>query len=866
MTYSEHVRQSIDLSVSEIIRISKDMLPSQYRSRPWELVNHGINLLDSEEQLCAYISAYGEMHWAKCRAAFQNFPFSSLLSNFEIVDWGCGQGIGSITLIEMLRERDKLNLLHKVTLIEPSEVALKRAHTNIDKATNHNITILTHQKYLPYNNNLNEIKGIEYEYPVVIHLFSNILDIQSINLEKLAYMVGTSGPKHYVMCMGPKNTGAYRIDQFCSIFNVSDFISNIDNNRYGYTADTHHPYSCKTKCLEFNNGHLSTQNIHHFVAPTMIGDTPIYDDYDKRILLLNNVTTKHIEELNSLFGKELDIRDSIYVKPNINGDTPDMVVVRPDKGILLVNVCESASEEEVQKAINTIQTYQQNLIQLHLKDLMGRALIDYSNWSLIKMMLYFPSLTTQEAKELCKDCKHVNIFGNDLLKDKEHNLLRNLSFTYNNRYFDRVILNRFIDIISPKWHSYKQGKHIVLTKAQKPLSKSEAKAQRKINGVAGAGKTQILVTRAVNAHLRTGRPVLILTYNLTLVNYIRYRVGEVREDFSWDNIIISNYHQFFKTVANNHQQKIYLSSFEDQEFFENSKNKLTKYSAIFVDEVQDYKTEWLRILHKYFLDENGEFVVFGDAKQNIYKRPLDESGQIRLDFIRGGWNNSLTRSMRFANTQLASMAMSFQRSFYQDQQQDNIETAQTLSFDTCIKYWSIDPNTDWQTVLSNCQWIMNEYKLQPKDVVILSQYCDTLREIDYSYRQNTKCETSTTYETKEQYDNLRKKYGVADNNSVTIFKFTQDIKRLRKSKRLHFTMDTNLVKMSTIHSYKGWEAKAVILVLTPTRGQNDRFEEHFENMQSEQSLIYTAITRAKEKLFILNMGNTEFHNFFNTYR
>ena len=107
----------------------------------------------------------------------------------------------------------------------------------------------------------------------------------------------------------------------------------------------------------------------------------------------------------------------------------------------------------------------------------------------------------------------------------------------------------------------------------------------------------------------------------------------------------------------------------------------------------------------------GEFVVFGDAKQNIYKRPLDESGQIRLDFIRGGWNNSLTKSMRFANTQLANMAMAFQRTFYPGLQSDNIESEQTLAFDTCIKYWNIDPNTSWQTILGNCCWIMNEYNL-----------------------------------------------------------------------------------------------------------------------------------------------------------
>ena len=868
MSYNEQIRTIADLSVSDIIRISRNLLPEQYRRRPWELVNHGTDLLNTENQLCAYISAYAEMHWAKCRAAFQNFPFDSLYSNFEIVDWGCGQGIASISLIEMLRERDKLHLLRKATLIEPSEAALNRAYANIDKATNHNITILTHQKYLPCNTVNTEIAGIEYEFPIVIHLFSNILDIQSINLEKLAYIVGTSGPKHYIMCMGPKNSGAYRIDQFCSIFDTADFISNIDNSRYGFTADTHHPYSCKTKCLEFDNGILQTNNIHHFVAPTLIGDTPIFDDYDPRILRLNNVTTEHIDHVNSYFGNILDERDSIYIKPNINGVTPDIVVVRPEKGILLINVCETNSKEAVQKAINTILTYRQNLLQLHLKDLMGKSLVDSSNWGVIKMMLYIPTMTTDEAREKYKNEKYVIIFGNDLSEKAGKNVFEDLHFSNRNKNFDRVVLNSFIDIVSPKWHSYKQGKHIVLTKAQKLLTNSEARVQRKINGVAGAGKTQVLATRAVNAHLRTGKPILILTYNLTLVNYIRHRIGEVREDFSWDNIIISNYHHFFKTIANNHCLKLYLNSFEDENYFECIKERTSKYAAIFVDEVQDYRTEWLRILHTYFLEENGEFVVFGDAKQNIYKRPLDESGQIKLDFIRGGWNNSLTRSMRFANTQLANLATSFQRAFYKGLQNDNIEIEQALAFDTCIKYWNISPDTDWKTILGNCFWIMKEHNLHQEDVVILSQYCDDLREFDLIYRKCTQKGTSTTFETKEQYDDLRKKFGITDEEEkqVVDYRFAMDIKQLRRNKRLHFTMNTNLIKMSTIHSYKGWEAKAVILILAPSRGQNKSAMDSLEDIQSEQSLIYTAITRAKEKLFILNIGNMKYHSFFQQYQ
>ena len=864
MTYREKIAGLRELAMLDIIRICRELLPHQYRKRPWDIVNHGTDLLSTEDQLNAYIAAYGEMHWVKCRAAFQNFSFEEeLISSIEIVDWGCGQGIASISLIEMLRERNKLNLLRKATLIEPSEVALNRAYMNVDKATNHHISILPLSKYLPCNSNniYDSIDGVSYEYPIVIHLFSNILDIPNIDLTKLARVVATPGRKHYIMCMGPKNTGAYRIDQFCSIFNALKFISDIDSVRYGYTSDTHHSFSCKTKCLVFENGILSNQNIHHFVAPTLIFDTPIYDDYDPRMLQLNGVVNGNIAKLNNLFGHILDEQDLIYVKPSINGDTPDIVIVRPNKGVLLINVCESTEKEGVQQAINTINAYQQNIIQVHIKDMMGKVLINSKDWSLIKMMLYFPHSTTEEINDkYSESLGYVRAFGNDVFDERNKTqLLKQLKFNYTNRCFDDVVYNYFVNLLSPQWHSYKQGKHIELLGAQKPLAKSAAGAQRKINGVAGSGKTQVLATRAVNAHLRTGKKVLILTFNIALVNYIKYRIGEIRADFGWDNFVISNYHQFFKTVANNHGERLRLGAFEDLSFFELIKNKLPKYSAIFIDEVQDYKTEWLKILNSYFLEPGGEFVVFGDAKQNIYKRELDENGQIKLEFIRGGWNNSLNKSMRFANTQLANLAMSFQKVFYPNQLVDNIEAEQTLSFDTCIKYWPIGPTEDWQTIISNCRWIMKKYNIDEKDVVILSQYCKNVRELDYAYRQPNQ-HTITTCESKEQYDALAKKFCIQD-GVPTDFRFESDIKQLRRSKRIHFTMDTNLVKLSTIHSYKGWESKTVILVLTPKIHHD--FE---EDIQNEPNLIYTAITRAKEKLFVLNLGNQTYHSFFSTYK
>ena len=135
--------------------------------------------------------------------------------------------------------------------------------------------------------------------------------------------------------------------------------------------------------------------------------------------------------------------------------------------------------------------------------------------------------------------------------------------------------------------------------------------------MAGAGKTQVLACRAVNAQARTGSKVLILTYNITLLNYIKHKMKQLPADFSWGQFVISNYHQFFKSQANNFGHRPSLGDWDNDNYFESDKEKTPRFDTIIFDEAQDYREEWFRLIQKYFLSTEGEFVVFGDGRQNI---------------------------------------------------------------------------------------------------------------------------------------------------------------------------------------------------------------------------------------------------------
>ena len=89
----------------------------------------------------------------------------------------------------------------------------------------------------------------------------------------------------------------------------------------------------------------------------------------------------------------------------------------------------------------------------------------------------------------------------------------------------------------------------------------------------------------------------------------------------------------------------------------------------------------------------------------------------------------------------------------------------------------------------------------------------------------------------------------------------RDIDNIRRVNKIHFTMDYDNIKMATIHSFKGWESKSVILILQP-EGSIDDDVYNVIGHENSPALIYTAITRAKRNLFILNLGNSKYHDFF----
>lgn len=877
MPYAEDIKQCN--SIDDIIDYCHNALPEEYKGKPWTHpeLKHGINLLASDVALNCYMSAYGDMHVTKCLAAMMNFPFDHIQGSIEIVDWGCGQGIGSAIIIEVLSQRNLLQWLHKVTLIEPSRSAIERANDNIRTLTHGTVEIDMKNLFLPANG-ITEgetISSIGYRYNNVIHVFSNILDVTTIDLGAVAKMVASAHGKHFVLCIGPQNGASYRIEKFCSVFGEQNYFSQINSTRYARTKRTAHSYTCMTRCFEYNGATIDLNKL------TLVDERheAIYSEYDLRLQIQNHVLSSQKARVAWRLENILSVDDIMYIDAIINEVSVDFIIVRPNKGILLLNVFEENLNEctlsEDKKEINVHgKLYQSpidliSLCQLSIKDGIEELLIstikDSRNFSLIKKAVVFSENSIDEIKEFFgyenNPFNFTYIFGREIIKNRNvsQNLYTTIGFLYNNNAFDDVVRRKLARIISPSWHSYQEGRiDMQPIGAQKQLSKSSI-TQQKISGVAGSGKTQVLAFRAINAMKRTGGDVLVLTYNITLANYLKFRLSEIREDFSWEKIDIYPYHKFFRIRAAECKLHVEFGSYQDETFFDNSPNH-KKYSAIFVDEVQDYTTEWLRIVMRNFLlESNGELVVFGDPKQNVYQRLLDTNGDIRLGIIGGQWNRQLTTSRRFTNPRLANLATAFQTQFMANLPTDDIaaENAMSNTFNfQILTYIDLRQNNSFESIVTNIINIISNDNNEAKDFVVLASSTKLLRNIDILYRQKTNEQTEITFISKEVLERLKQIHQV-DDEKVVNWKFNRDFEALERTRKQLFTTDKRCLKISTIQSFKGWESPSVIVILESDLTLNNTT---FRPMSPQT--IYTAITRARENMYVINIGNDTYHDFF----
>ena len=180
-------------------------------------LKRGTKIIDSIIELSGYMVFYGLMHNEKLISAFNYLHKYIVNKRMRIIDWGCGQGLASLVLYDTINTNSLNSTITDITLIEPSEIALKRAVLHIKKYDELcKINVI--------NKDLNSLSNIDFaNSPIAkFHLFSNILDIELFSLSNLIKLVNESFKgENYFVCVSPYIGGDIkkgRLDTFMDSF------------------------------------------------------------------------------------------------------------------------------------------------------------------------------------------------------------------------------------------------------------------------------------------------------------------------------------------------------------------------------------------------------------------------------------------------------------------------------------------------------------------------------------------------------------------------------------------------------------------------------------------------------------------------
>lgn len=601
----------------------------------------------------------------------------------------------------------------------------------------------------------------------------------------------------------------------------------------------------------------------------------------------------------------LDDTYEVYFNPYLDGDRPDVIVLKPGCGALVIEVKDwnlvhyqvdinnrwSYDGRVLRSPQQQAFRYKENLFNLHLPVLGLQHLRNRNFYKLISVAVYFHCASRQglthmysksldevreRIQQLQRDRIHIGQVNYDRQMDHweraRSKLDRDLGMSWG---FDNVIKKvRMFDKLSkhplftqeihedfkrrllPPVHTQQQGLMVAFDAKQQALTASKP-GFAKVKGVAGCGKTTILAQRAINAHARHQGQVLILTYNITLRHYIRDTISRLQGGGDQGHYEVIHYHAFISSQLNNYgidlkfeMEKLSPAQRADMDVVFGMKSlfadvETEKYSTILIDEVQDYDPEWIKLVRDCFLADDGEMVLFGDQSQNIYDRPSDSrASPIVLGF--GSWFK-LEKSYRSKeDLPLVQMFRDFQMQHlirkYADSEIFEAKTGQTSMRYDLLSYETYGTTYDSAAIVEKIQGYIREYQLNPNDIAIVSSKVELLIPLNETLKQSEK--TKVMFEDASEVDAL----------AVVIARdspqYREEIEKIRRRKKSFFMQNSGLIKLSTIHSFKGLEAQTVFCILT----QDD-----------EAEMVYTGITRAQRNLVVFDTSTSSFRTFFQAH-
>lgn len=572
----------------------------------------------------------------------------------------------------------------------------------------------------------------------------------------------------------------------------------------------------------------------------------------------------------NLFDARLPLEWEMYIQPHLNGLRPDLVLLNPYAGIAVFEIKDWSLNTlqysikynwVTQSPINQIKLYEDEIFNLYcprLDDRYGKAVITAG--------LIFTQIPQTEINRLLAPFRDGNMRKypyqypfSGLERVTEDNVdalfpeCQKWGRQIQSRTMSKDTANDLRGWLKEPAFSKEQREPLELNNRQLTIATEPTQERyRKVRGPAGSGKSQALAARA--AVLATeGKRVLVCTFNITLMNYLRDIVArharelarqqgenpriirqqiEFRHFHGWCKRICTlvgrenDYFQLWgpfpeEAVLDEHMAKLVSQIYTDLSV----RDALPIFDAILVDEGQDYNKNWWQTL-RAAVEPDGEMLLAADKTQNIYGKDLTWlDGPLRGTGLSSNWYN-LETSYRLS-PEIVPLLEDFANHFLIPSGVEvDIPKQVELGFNPPIELRWVQVSS----VSSIAEICFEEARWQMKclgsdtaipDIIFLTPRNDA------GLVFIKKC--------KEKGIRVLYTFGEEDQEPDTFGEENQDFQKHENSRRkkLAFFLGDARIKATTLHSFKGWEGRHLILYVSRIASAEDR------------ALFYTALTRLK---------------------
>ncbi len=380
---------------------------------------------------------------------------------------------------------------------------------------------------------------------------------------------------------------------------------------------------------------------------------------------------------------------------------------------------------------------------------------------------------------------------------------------------------------------------------QEQNARSIGSGHRIVYGVAGSGKTILLIARAhLLAREDPDLEILVLCYNVTLSSYLQSSLADCPnvkvfhfDGWAKENGISRKYGDIRETDAQFGQRFLEFMQTEEVPDYR-------KYDAILIDESQDFEPIWFKCVLNAMKDpEDGDLVIVGDGNQGLYRRHRIRWSELGINARGRTVSAKFDLDKNYRNTrQIVKLAQIFSAT-------DDFSVPDEL--DDTILSLSVDPE---KCTRSGPKPVLIQARSKEDELERCTSVVKSLLSGDW-FGQTI--EPLKPREIGIFYPRLTKR--MENEFRLFIDKLNQEIAPVtwlsnKSNRKARVQIADPTVKVQTIHSAKGLQYRAVYILWA------DELPSGFDDSdeQVDRQLFYVALTRAEDYLVISHSGASSF--------